>query len=59
MFISKKLTSTDNFGPWKRLITMVLSAKNKLGIVTGTCTRPAEDSPLRAHWDRVNDMVIS
>lgn len=59
VLISKKLTGTDNFGPWKRSITIALSAKNKLGIVNGSYPRPVETSPLRAHWDRVNDMVIS
>lgn len=59
VLISKKLTGTDNFGPWKRSITIVLSAKNKLAIVDGTCVRPEENSPLRAQWDKVNDMVIS
>lgn len=59
VLISKKLTGTNNFGPWKRSITIALSAKNKLGIVTGSYPRPEEKSSLLAHWDRVNDMVIS
>lgn len=59
ILISKKLTGTDNFGPWKRSITIALSAKNKLGIVDGSVPRPVEASPLRNQWDRVNDMVIS
>ncbi|XP_074369440.1 uncharacterized protein LOC141710810 [Apium graveolens] len=57
--ISKKLTGTENYGPWKRSITIALSAKNKLGLVNGTCPRPEVNSPLRSQWDRVNDMVIS
>lgn len=36
-----------------------MSAKNKLGIVNGTIPRPAESSPIRSQWERVNDMVIS
>ncbi|XP_074361251.1 uncharacterized protein LOC141701514 [Apium graveolens] len=59
VLISKKLTATDNFGPWKRSITISLSVKNKIGIVNGTYVRPEETSVLRAQWDRVNDMVIS
>lgn len=59
ILISKKLTGTENFGPWKRSISIALSAKNKLGIVNGTVPKPDDDSPLKAHWDRVNDMVIS
>lgn len=59
VLISKKLTENDNFGPWKRSITIALSAKNKIGIVNRTYAKPEENSPLRAQWDRVNDMVIS
>lgn len=44
--------------PWKRSITIALSAKNKLGLVNGTLPRP-DTEPLKAQWDRVNDMVIS
>lgn len=36
ILISKKLTGTENFGPWKRSISIALSVKNKLGIVNGT-----------------------
>lgn len=59
ILISKKLTGTENYGPWKRSMKIALSAKNKLGIVNGTVPRPDESSPLSAQWDRVNDMIIS
>ncbi|XP_074377154.1 uncharacterized protein LOC141718674 [Apium graveolens] len=59
VLISKKLTGTENFEPWKRSITIALSAKNKLGLVNGTYPKPEENSPLKSQWDRVNDMVIS
>ncbi|XP_074373957.1 uncharacterized protein LOC141714330 [Apium graveolens] len=52
-------TTSENFGPRKRSISIALSAKNKLGIVNGIVVKPDDDSPLKAHWDRVNDMVIS
>ncbi|XP_074374673.1 uncharacterized protein LOC141715088 [Apium graveolens] len=58
VLISKKLSGTNNYGLWKRSMTMALSAKNKLGLVTGTCLKPDDDFPLRSQWDRVNDMVI-
>lgn len=48
VLISKKLTGTENFGPWKRSITIALSAKNKLGLMNGTFPRPEDDSLLRA-----------
>ena len=59
MLISKKLTGTENFGPWKRSMSIALSAKNKLGLLNGSVPKPDENSPLRAQWERVNDMVIS
>lgn len=59
ILIAKKLTGTENFGPWKRSITIALSAKNKLGLVNGSVSKPEDDSLLKAQWDRVNDMVIS
>lgn len=59
VLISKKLTSTENYGPWKRSLSITLSAKNKLGIINGSFPRPEESSNLRSQWDRVNDMTIS
>ncbi|XP_074346837.1 uncharacterized protein LOC141685642 [Apium graveolens] len=59
VLIYKKLIGKENFGPWKRSISIALSAKNKLGIVNASYKKPEETSSLRAQWDRVNDMVIS
>lgn len=59
VLIAKKLTGTETFGPWKRSITIALSAKNKLGLVDGTFPKPDSKSPLKAQYDRVNDMIIS
>lgn len=59
ILISKKLTGTENYGPWKRSLSIALSAKNKLGIINGTVVKPEESSPLSSQWDKVNDMVIS
>jgi len=38
---------------------MALIAKNKLGFVLGTCSRPEATSPLFNQWDRCDKMVIS
>lgn len=59
VLISKKLTGTENFGPWKRSMQIALSAKNKLFIVDGTFPKPVEGSSIKAQYDRVNDMVIT
>ncbi|KAI3820683.1 hypothetical protein L1987_08231 [Smallanthus sonchifolius] len=46
------------FGSWKRVMSIALSAKNKLGFVDGTVVRPTS-SPNLELWKRCNDMVIS
>lgn len=30
----------ENFNQWKRAVTIVLSAKIKLGMINGTCVKP-------------------
>lgn len=59
VLIAKKLTGSENFGPWKRSLSIDLSAKNNLGLVDGSIPRPDEFSVLRSQWDIVNDMVIN
>lgn len=58
VLIAKKLTGTENFGPWKRSMQIALNAKNKLVIVNGTFPKPTTGTQI-AQWDRVNDMVIT
>lgn len=38
---------------------LALSAKNKLGLVTGKLPEPPSTSPYSVHWQRCNDMVIT
>ena len=47
------------YSNWKRSMTIALSARNKLGFVTGTLPRPDPSSPSFTSWSRFNDMVIS
>ncbi|KAL8155098.1 hypothetical protein AgCh_000474 [Apium graveolens] len=47
------------YGPWKRSLTIGLSAKTKLGIVNISVVKPEESFSLRYQYDRVNDMIIS
>ncbi|XP_035830652.1 uncharacterized protein LOC118479895 [Helianthus annuus] len=54
ILVSKQFDGTG-FGSWKRAMMIALSAKNKLGFVTGTVTN-SSNSDL---WQRCNDMVIS
>ncbi|XP_071712252.1 uncharacterized protein [Rutidosis leptorrhynchoides] len=57
--ISKKLTGSDNYSSWKRSMMIVLNAKNKLKIITKEYKELEITSPLRALWERNNDMIIS
>jgi hypothetical protein len=59
MLISKKLTGSENYSTWKRSMMIALNARNKLKLVNGEYEEPATTSPLKSHWERANDMVIS
>ncbi|GJR79245.1 cysteine-rich receptor-like protein kinase 8 [Tanacetum coccineum] len=59
ILISKKLIGSDNYSSWGRSMTITLNAKNKLKIITKEYPKPDLTSPLRALWDRNNDMIIS
>ncbi|KAK9743216.1 hypothetical protein RND81_03G225200 [Saponaria officinalis] len=49
----------NGFGAWKRGMLIALSAKNKLGFVDGTITKPASTASTLKAWQRNNDMVFS
>ncbi|KAJ0733953.1 putative transcription factor interactor and regulator CCHC(Zn) family [Helianthus annuus] len=58
MLLVSKSFDGIGFGAWKRAMTIALSAKNKLGFVTGEITKP--NDPIQQQlWQRCNDMVIS
>ncbi|GKA02635.1 cysteine-rich receptor-like protein kinase 8 [Tanacetum coccineum] len=59
LLIAKKLNGSDNYGTWKRSMLIALSDKNKLKLINGEYDEPTVDSPLRAYWERANDMLIS
>ena len=54
-----QLMNGENCSHWKKVMEVALTAKNKLGFVLGTCSKPSPSSPLAAHWDRCDKMVIS
>ncbi|KAM3282710.1 hypothetical protein P3S67_026355 [Capsicum chacoense] len=47
------------YSGWKRSVLIALSAKNKLGFITGYHPCPASDSTDFQAWNRCNDMVTS
>ncbi|XP_070051729.1 uncharacterized protein [Nicotiana tomentosiformis] len=49
----------SGFVLWRSSMVTSLSAKNKLGLVDGRVSRPIQDSPYYAYWERCNDMVKS
>ncbi|GJS01312.1 cysteine-rich receptor-like protein kinase 8 [Tanacetum coccineum] len=59
ILISKKLLGLENYSLWRRSMTIALNAKNKLKIITKDYPEHDSESPLRALWERNNDMIIS
>jgi len=59
ILVSQPLTG-DNYSSWRRAMIMALTAKNKLGFVTGTLPLPnvPESDPLIFSWCRCNNMVL-
>ncbi|KAL2232986.1 UNVERIFIED_CONTAM: hypothetical protein Sindi_1478600 [Sesamum indicum] len=48
-----------NFLTWSRAIKLALGAKQKLGFIDGTCTKPEENKSEIEPWERVDCMVVS
>ncbi|KAG8370484.1 hypothetical protein BUALT_Bualt14G0121600 [Buddleja alternifolia] len=48
-----------NYPTWSRGVQLALEAKNKLGFLDGSTSKPDEKSPLLSHWNRCNRMVHS
>lgn len=49
----------EDFESWKITVLIALSSKKKIGFIDGKVSRPADNSPLRPHWQRCNDLVTS
>ncbi|XP_074352205.1 uncharacterized protein LOC141691379 [Apium graveolens] len=54
-----KLQGVVDYRSWKRSFEIQLSAKRKLGFVTGSVTRSTDDETQAIQWDVCNDLVIS
>uniref|UniRef100_A0A0V0H736 Putative ovule protein n=1 Tax=Solanum chacoense TaxID=4108 RepID=A0A0V0H736_SOLCH len=57
--LSTLLFDGRGYQGWKRSVLIALSAKNKLGFITGLHSVPASDSSDLQPWSRCNDMVTS
>ncbi|XP_075481129.1 uncharacterized protein LOC142521842 [Primulina tabacum] len=53
--VSHALTGT-NYDTWNRALSMALTAKNKLGFVDGSFSRPPTDDLMYGSWLRCNSM---
>lgn len=50
----------ENCHTWNRSMKMALTAKNKIGFIDSTLTKPSDSSnPLNHAWIRYNNMVLS
>ena len=60
VLISKPLNG-DNYSTWRRVMTLALNSKNKLGFVNGSIAAPSPEIDPGGHasWSRCNDMVHS
>lgn len=47
------------FNSWKRSMMISLAAKNKIGFIDGSITKPSDSNPSFSNWFRVNSMVIN
>ncbi|KAL0458381.1 UNVERIFIED_CONTAM: hypothetical protein Slati_0465300 [Sesamum latifolium] len=54
-----ELLTTENYSTWTRSMRRALRAKNKLGFIDGTITKPNVTNPLFVLWERCNDMIVS
>ncbi|XP_071713627.1 uncharacterized protein [Rutidosis leptorrhynchoides] len=57
--VQEKLIGSQNYRSCRRSIKIALSTNHKLGFVTGTVVRSADDPVKAEHWDTCNNMVIS
>lgn len=58
MLVSQPLTE-DNYQTWSQVVTMALSAKNKLEFIDSKNPSPADSTKEGQQWSRCNNMVKS
>eukprot|EP00261_Vitis_vinifera_P031368 XP_019072611.1 PREDICTED: uncharacterized protein LOC109121793 [Vitis vinifera] len=59
MVLVSKVIEGDNYSTWSRAMRISLSAKDKIGFVTGSIKPPSSTDDSFPSWQRCNDMVIS
>lgn len=46
-----QVLTAQNYQQWSRSVKLALSAKNKLGLIDGTVSKPAKSSPMFSMWN--------
>ncbi|XP_035542105.1 uncharacterized protein LOC118344813 [Juglans regia] len=60
LILVANLLTTDNYSTWSPTMRRALRAKNKLGFINGSISKPTDmDDLLFDAWERCNDMVVS
>ncbi|KAL3380618.1 hypothetical protein AABB24_000995, partial [Solanum stoloniferum] len=59
VLIPVQLKGSENYGIWRRSMTIALQAKMKLGFVTGVCTKESIQDEHHEHWETCNALVLS
>lgn len=54
-----KLLGTENFRIWRSSMVRALKARNKLGFVDGTVSKPVKDPVKESKWERANAITCS
>ncbi|XP_022891995.1 uncharacterized protein LOC111406862 [Olea europaea var. sylvestris] len=57
MVLVSKVLEEDNYGTWSRAMRISLSAKNKIGFITGSIKPPSSTDDSFPSWQRCNDMI--
>ncbi|KAH0694226.1 hypothetical protein KY285_021323 [Solanum tuberosum] len=58
VLIPFQLKGSENYGIWRRSMTIALQAKRKLGFVTGVCTKDLVRDEHHEHWETCNALVL-
>ncbi|XP_010555466.1 PREDICTED: uncharacterized protein LOC104824964 [Tarenaya hassleriana] len=59
LLVTEKLLGDANYNLWSRAITKALTAKNKLGFIHGTISKPDDDHRDYGAWLRCNALICS
>lgn len=57
--INDQLIGVENYFIWSRAMLIALRAKNKIGLIDGSCRRPPIGIQTSLQWERCNVMVLS